>query len=153
MGLTIKRSEETEATTLLAIQKEAFQEDLKRYHDHETNPANEPISRLMRKIKTFYHYTIWLNDEIIGGIDIRDLNHRRYRLNRIFLAKKYQNQGFGSQMIQLIESIFPSAHEWHLDTPHLNTRNHHFYEKQGYKKVGEHQISETLILFDYIKKM
>lgn len=39
--------------------------------------------------------------------------------------------------MKLVEEEFPSAVEWVLDTPHLNIRNHHFYEK--------------LILFDYIK--
>jgi len=56
-------------------------------------------------------------------------------------------------VMQLIENEFPSAIEWHLDTPHLNTRTHHFYEKLGYEKIGEHQVSEKLILFDYMKKM
>ncbi|WP_409369215.1 GNAT family N-acetyltransferase [Lysinibacillus sp. 38-6] len=153
MEITIQRTTEDEATVLLAIQKEAFLEDLTRYNDHATNPANEPISRLITKIQSFTHYTVWLDDEIIGGIDIRELKNNQFRLHRIFLAKAHQNKGFGSYLMQWIENQFPCAREWHLDTPHLNTRNHHFYEKLGYEKVGEHRISESFILFDYVKKM
>ncbi|WP_269083163.1 GNAT family N-acetyltransferase [Ornithinibacillus californiensis] len=69
----------------------------------------------------------------------------------MFLAKKQQNKGLGSQIMQLIEREFPKATEWSLDTPHLNTRNHHFYEKLGYEKVGEHRITEQLVLIDYVK--
>ena len=153
MKLTITKTKAHEAPILLKIQQQAFAEDLKKYQDHETNPANEPIERLASKIELFFHYTIWYGYEIIGGIDIRDLKQNRYRLNRIFLANDYQNKGLGSRIMQLIENEFPSAIEWHLDTPHLNTRNHYFYEKLGYKKLGEHQVSEKLILFDYVKKM
>lgn len=55
--------------------------------------------------------------------------------------------------MKLVEEEFPSAVEWVLDTPHLNFRNHHFYEKIGYKKIGQHQINEKLILIDYTKKI
>ncbi|MET3658650.1 GNAT family N-acetyltransferase [Sporosarcina psychrophila] len=153
MDITIKRTKEVEAQRLLEIQTEAFAEDLKRYEDYDTNPVNESIERLLRKIEAFFHYTIWLGDEIIGGADVRDLKENKYRLNRIFLSNEYQNKGLGSKIMELIESEFPSAIEWGLDTPYLNTRNHHFYEKLGYKKVGQHQITEKLFLIDYVKKV
>lgn len=153
MNLTIKRTQEVEARRLLEIQTEAFAEDLVRYEDYDTSPVNESIERLLRKVASFYHYTIWLGDEIIGGADVRDLKENRYRLNRVFLSHEYQNKGLGSKIMELIESEFPSAIEWSLDTPYLNTRNHHFYEKLGYKKVGQHQISAKLLLIDYVKKV
>ncbi|MFG3612931.1 hypothetical protein [Rummeliibacillus stabekisii] len=84
MDLKIMRTHENEVPKLLEIQKESFAEDLKRYKDQDSNPVNEPMERLLRKTQVFLHYTIWLNGEIIGGIDIRDLNNNRYRLNRIF---------------------------------------------------------------------
>ncbi|MCY9549444.1 GNAT family N-acetyltransferase [Lysinibacillus xylanilyticus] len=151
MSIVIKRTNETEAPILLEIQKEAFEDDLRKYEDHDTSPVNEPIERLLRKIELFIHYTIWHNNVIIGGIDVRDLKDNKYRLNRLFISKKYQNKGLGSQIMKLVEKEFPSAVEWVLDTPHLNIRNHHFYEKLGYKKIGQHQINEKLVLFDYTK--
>lgn len=153
MVLKIRRTKKEEVPWLLEIQKEAFEEDLKRYRDHDNSPVNEPIERLLKKTELYLHYTILLGDEIIGGIDIRDIKANRYRLNRIFLSNQYQNKGLGTRIMQLIESDFPLAEEWRLDTPHLNTRNHHFYEKLGYKKVGEHRVTDSLVLIDYVKKM
>ena len=126
---------------------------LKKYEDAETSPVNEPIERLQWKINHYEHFTIWHEQQIIGGIDIRKLENEHYRLNRIFLANAYQNKGLGTKIMQLIENEFPNARSWSLDTPHLNMRNQHFYEKHGYEKVGEHIISDKLILFDYVKKM
>jgi len=151
--LLIQRSSKHEASVLLDIQKEAFQEDLIKYEDYETSPVNEPIERLIKKIELFIHYTIWIDGKIAGGADIRDMSEGRYRLNRIFLSERYQNKGFGTEIINLIEAEFPLAKEWTLDTPHLNTRNHHFYEKLGYKREAQHQINSKLILIDYVKKI
>ncbi|WP_408641630.1 GNAT family N-acetyltransferase [Solibacillus palustris] len=79
-------------------------------------------------------------------MDIRKLSNNHYRLNRIFIADAFQNKGLGSQIMQLIENEFPDAHSRSLDTPHLNTRNHHFYEKLGYVKIDEHKISDKVKL-------
>lgn len=151
MSVRLSRTKLEEAEQLLEIQKKAFVDDLLKYQDHEGSPVNEPIERLRKKIELFLYYTIWLNDEIIGGIDIRDLGDGKFRLNRIFISPEYQGKGLGTQVMQLIEVEFPRAVQWSLDTPYLNIKNHHFYEKLGYIKVGEHEITEKLRLIDYIK--
>lgn len=153
MTLMLKKSTQSEAPILLEIQQQAFEADLRMYEDITSSPVNEPLDRLQYKIQHYEHFTIWHNTEIIGGIDIRKLPNNHYRLNRIFIADAYQNNGLGTQIMQLIENAFPDARSWTLDTPHLNTRNHHFYEKLGYAKIGEHKISDKLTLFDYEKIM
>lgn len=56
--------------------------------------------------------------------------------------------------IKLAKTKLEEAEKWSLDTPKDNIRNHHFYEKCGYKVVGEHQINDKFILLDYeIKKL
>ncbi|MCT4783328.1 MULTISPECIES: hypothetical protein [Exiguobacterium] len=82
--LLLKRSTIHEAAVLLDIQKEAFQEDLVTCEDYKTNPVNEPIERLIKKIQLFIHYTIWIDGEIAGGADVRDNGDGKYRLNRVF---------------------------------------------------------------------
>jgi GNAT superfamily N-acetyltransferase len=151
--LRLVRTHVDEAEELLEIQKKAFADDLKKYQDHESSPVNEPIDSLMKKIESFHHYTIRLNRDIIGGVDIRNLGEGNYRLNRIFLSNEVQGKGFGTKIMELIEMEFPLACEWSLDTPHLSTRNQHFYEKIGYKRVGEHLVSDKLILIDYVKRI
>lgn len=153
MQVAIKKTIKDEVEKLLLIQQEAFADDLKKYQDFETSPVNESFERLVYKVENYLHYSIWYDNQIIGGIDIREREEAKFRLNRIFLADAYQNKGLGTYIIQRIEAEFPNAVEWSLDTPHLNSRNHHFYEKLGYKKVGEHKISESFILIDYKKIM
>jgi RimJ/RimL family protein N-acetyltransferase len=147
----IKRTKLDEVEKLLAIQKEAFAEDYVLYEDHDSTPVNETAEKLMENIERFFHYTIWLGNDIIGAIDIRPLDDSRLRLSKLFLGTEFQNKGLGSKLIKLIESEFPLIKDWSLYTPYLNKRNHHFYEKLGYIKIGEVQITEKLQLFKYEK--
>lgn len=152
MSLFIQRTRLEQAKKLWDIQKRAFEDDLRKYKD-EMNPAKESLERLKTKIENFLYFTIFLDDKIIGGADIRKKGEGHYRLNRIYIDPDFQNGGLGYKSIKLVEDYFPDATIWDLDTPHLSFRNHHLYEKLGYKKVGEHKISEHLTLFDYIKEI
>ncbi|RID82605.1 GNAT family N-acetyltransferase [Mesobacillus zeae] len=152
LNLSIKRTQINELETLLNIQKEAFAADLKLYEDYQTSPVNESLVKLTENIKNFIHYTIRIENEIIGGIDIRKKNESEYRLSKLFLSDKFQNKGLGSRVMEKMEEEFSSKVEWSLYTPYLNKRNHHFYEKLGYKKIGEYPVTEKLTLFKYVKK-
>ncbi|MEH7464885.1 hypothetical protein CON64_13600 [Bacillus pseudomycoides] len=81
MNIKLAKTKLEEAEELLCIQKEAFQSDLEKYQDYDSSPATEKVERLMRKIELFHHFTIWINNEIVGGIDVRDLNNQHYRIN------------------------------------------------------------------------
>lgn len=153
MELVIKRAKVEEAETLKAIQEAAFADDLLKYQDVEGSPATESTERLIEKINSFYYYTIRHNDEIIGGVNVRKTSDTESRLSRLFLKPTYQNKGIGTKIIKFIEEEFPHTVKWSLDTPYLSYRNQHLYEKMGYKKIGEHRISDKLILFDYEKRM
>ncbi|OZV10646.1 hypothetical protein CIW83_19170 [Tissierella sp. P1] len=153
MEIKIQRTRINEAEILLDIQKKAFKEDLEKYEDYDTSPATEPIEKLIRKINNSFHYTVFLDDIIIGGIEVRKLSDTQFYLNRLYLSPKYQNKGIGAKLMEFIESEFSEALEWTLSTPYMNYRNHYFYEKFGYEKISEHTITEKLILFDYIKHM
>lgn len=57
-------------------------------------------------------------------------------LGNIFVDPKWQDRGIGSQAMQYIFATFP-AKRWVLGTPEWATRNHHFYEKNGFAKIKE----------------
>ena len=57
-------------------------------------------------------------------------------LGTIFVDPDWQNHGIGSHAMQYIFSAFPGK-RWELGTPEWATRNHHFYEKNGFVKIKE----------------
>ncbi|WP_064091264.1 GNAT family N-acetyltransferase [Rossellomorea aquimaris] len=151
MELSIKRTESHDINTLISIQKEVFAEDYAIYEDHDSTPVNDTPEKLMENMERYIHFTIWMGKQVIGGIDIRPLDEKRMRLSKLFLSTEYQNKGLGSKIIKRIESEFPSIKDWSLYTPYLNKRNQHFYEKRGYVKIDQVQVTEKLLLFKYEK--
>lgn len=151
--VSIKKTKLNEVEDLLAIQKEVFAEDYALYEDHDSTPVNETEAKLIENIERFFHYTILSGNAIIGAIDIRPLDENRLRLSKLFLRNEFQNKGLGSKIIKLMESEFPLIKDWSVYTPYLNKRNHHFYEKLGYIKIGAVQVTEKLQLFKYEKKI
>jgi GNAT superfamily N-acetyltransferase len=57
-------------------------------------------------------------------------------LGTIFVDPEWQDRGIGSQAVQYILATFPGK-RWVLGTPEWATRNHHFYEKNGFIKIRE----------------
>jgi ribosomal protein S18 acetylase RimI-like enzyme len=152
LEIVIRRTFVEEAEGILEVQKLAFNEDLETYKDYETSPATEPIKKLLYKINKNFHYTILILDSIIGGAELRLDSESECYINRIFLLPEFQNKGLGTQIMTYFENEFPKVEKWTLCTPHKNYRNHHFYEKLGYKKVGEHKVMEGLNLIDFLKQ-
>jgi len=105
-------------------------------------------------MKTGIYFKILAGDKIIGGVILFDMHNRHFNLGRIFVDPDWQNQGIGSQAVCFVERTFRYIKTWSLDTPEWATRNHHFYEKLGYVKVGEEvPKGRTIRLYLYEKRM
>ncbi|MFD2875681.1 GNAT family N-acetyltransferase [Paenibacillus rhizoplanae] len=60
-----------------------------------------------------------------------------------FIDPLYQNQGFGHEALHFLFVQYPAAKRWTLDTPSWAVRNHHFYEKHGFIRIGEIYDAES----------
>ena len=56
-------------------------------------------------------------------------------IGRIFVAPEHFRKGYGSFMMQEIESMFTGVKEFTLDTPDWNIRTNSFYTKLGYTET------------------
>ncbi|MGV2644309.1 GNAT family N-acetyltransferase, partial [Clostridium perfringens] len=82
------------------------------------------------------YYKIIYNKNIIGVVLISYTGREHARIDRLYILPEYQGLNIGSKVLKLIEELFPKVKEWSLDTIQQSPRNHHFYEKNGYKLVG-----------------
>ena len=75
------------------------------------------------------------------------------KIEFIFLSPDYQGKKIGANVMTLIEEEHKEINKWFLLTPYKDSRNHHFYEKLGYQKVGEITPDENSAfkLFQYEK--
>jgi len=114
---------------------DAFSDDIKNYGFGPSGYDN--YEKEIKNIRNYPTYKIVLDGYIIGGITCGDIGDGVFWLGGIYISKQHQNLGIGAKAIGFIEKEFPQAKIWRLHTPYKNYRNHHFYEKMGYRKIGE----------------
>lgn len=154
-NLTLRKATPEDAELLWNMQKEAFSELLERYRDFETNPASEPIDKVIMRLnqKFTYYYLLQSEGEIVGAIRVVDKQEKgkRKRISPLFILPKYWNRGLAQQAILAVEEIHGNT-GWELDTILQEKGNCHLYEKMGYRATGkQEQINEKMTLVFYEK--
>ncbi|MEG1256550.1 GNAT family N-acetyltransferase [Clostridium sp.] len=136
------------------IQKKSFEPLLYKYHDYDVNPAMESVERIKEKIDraNTTAYIFQLNDINVGWVRVMELEEMTYKISVLCILPEYQNRGIAQEALKQIESYYPNARKWILDTIIQENGNCHLYEKLGYVKVGElRPINERMTLVNYIK--
>lgn len=152
--LTFSRVNLEDLDEFMKAKIDAFSDDVKQYGFGPT--GYDDYEKEKENIVNYPVYKMVLNGKIIGGMTCCDQGDGMFWLGGIYIDSKHQNMGIGAKAITFLEKEFPQAKCWRLDTPYKNYRNHHFYEKMGYKKIGETEPKadkDGFYLFVYEKVM
>ncbi len=155
MSIELIKAGTSDAEEIWAMQKAAFAELLQKYKDYETNPANEPLEKvIMRLNQPFtYFYFIVQNGEKIGAIRVVDKksDNEPKRISPLFIMPEYRNSGYAQNAISQVEKIHGDKN-WELATILQEAVNCHLYEKMGYHKTDTTiEVNSVLILIVYKK--
>lgn len=74
-------------------------------------------------------------------------------LGCVCLLPAHQGMGYGMRAMQLIEQAYPHVCQWGLDTPAGSVRNRRFYERAGYRVVGESEPWPGFTLLAFEKRL
>ncbi|MDD6794386.1 MAG: GNAT family N-acetyltransferase [Clostridiaceae bacterium] len=67
----------------------------------------------------------------------------------VCVIPEYENKGIGQKAVKFLESQFPEAKHWSLETPADKLRNHHFYKKLGYNITKKYMDGPVkIVLFE-----
>jgi len=156
MTVTFARATAADAEALVKLQVLAFHDDARVYPGVQLGgpPGYDSVEATLEKIRVDDFYKILYEGQIVGGLAVFDLGQGHFHLDVIFIDPAQHSRGIGTQAMHFIERTYP-AKKWTLNTPAYATRNHHFYEKFGYVKVGEEILEETtgIMLLDYEKRL
>ncbi|WP_242439316.1 hypothetical protein [Staphylococcus delphini] len=72
MGVYFKKTTLKNADFILEMQKQCFRNDFLEYEDYETSPYYETLEDLRNDICTNQHFTIFLDENIIGAFEIKE---------------------------------------------------------------------------------
>ncbi len=156
MNIKLFKAEEMDAAALFAIQREAFLPLLDKYKDYDTNPANENIEKMIKRLNNpnGEFYKIVFNDHVVGAINVLwEERNTEYRISPMFISTEYQGMGIAQEAIKMVEDRYSKAKSWSLATIKEEKRNCHLYEKMGYIQTGElRKLNENTTLI-YFKKV
>ncbi len=133
--ITIIKAQAEDANELLKVKINAFKQEVDLYGSGP--PGYDDIKKEIVPIKAGNYFKIMNEGKIIGGIITDNKSIGNYYIRGLFIDLEFQNRGIGTLAMNFLEKEFPNAKKWSLETPHLSFRNHHFYEKMGFLKVGE----------------
>ena len=154
MNIKLIRATIEDSKELWQMQVESFQSLLDKYQDYDTNPASEPIDKIIYRLKQeeTYYYFICMDDAKVGAIRVIDFKSAgNKRISPIFILPQYQNKGIAQIAMQLCEQLHGSEN-WELDTILQEEGNCYLYEKMGYHRTGKTvAINDKLTLVFYEK--
>lgn len=129
-----------------ACAKAMISKDIYQWNEHYPNAA-----AFEKDIERDELYVLTKNDLVIGTIVISTLmddeyqdiawltpNDKNLYIHRLAVHPDYQGRGFAQELMEFAEN-FGSANAYNsirLDTFSQNQRNQTFYERRGYKRLG-----------------
>ncbi len=145
-----------DAQELHSMQIKAFKELLNKYQDFDTNPGNENIENIKKRLEQpfTYYYFICIDSQKAGAIRIVDKKEtgKRKRISPLFILPEFQEKGIAQKAIWLCEEIY-GKEGWELETILQESKNCHLYEKMGYKKTDKIKVINEKLTLVYYKKM
>lgn len=147
---------ENNLSDIIMIQKAAFQKLYKKYQDHQTSPYTQTLAGLQEKYRLPNNYFFLIaTTETIGFIRVVTYDSQtRARIAPIGILPNKENQGYGSHVLQLIETTFPTVMTWQLSTILQEEKLIHFYQKAGYHQQKDTQeIQENMTITFFTKNI
>jgi len=96
---------------------------------------------------------LWNNEKPVGYLMLKPEKSGMY-LSKIYLKKEVRRKGFGKLMIDFVKktAIEHKLYKVSLNVNKHNTDTIRFYEKSGFKKVGEgvFEIGNSYVMDDFI---
>ena len=135
--IDLREAKKEDLELLYSMQLKAFAALYEKYQDKETSPATEPFERTLQRFsnKNVTYYLILEDESVIGSIRIRKQD-KIYVLVQILILPEYQNKGLAQQAIKKVESLYPDAEYWRLDTIAQEDKLCHLYSKMGFKEIN-----------------
>ncbi len=154
MKITLLKARPEDCEEIYRIQICAFSELLEKYKDDATNPGAETVQKINYRMNQDFtdYYFIKLNDRNIGVIRIVRLKGNLCRISPLFILPEFQGKGYAQDTIKAVESLYPQAKGWELDTIKQEKKLCYLYEKMGYQATGKEETLQADMTIAHYEK-
>lgn len=135
MKITFRNANSNDVELAIDMQNKSFFQD---YVQYGTCPSyNRTKEKMLNIINNHFDFIICADDLPVGNMIVKIKDNNECHLNSIGIIPKYQKNGIGKIAMKFLESNFSYCRLFTLDTPSDKKENISFYEKCGYKAIGE----------------
>lgn len=152
--IELKKAGPQDCGQIHAMQVEAFAELLEKYHDTATDPAAESLEKVKARMAqdTTDYYLILTAGALIGAARVQRLPEDVCRISPIFILPAFQGRGYAQEAMGALETLYPQAKAWRLDTIGEEAKLCHLYEKLGYRRTGREEVLQPGMTIVYYEK-
>lgn len=152
-GLVLKKATIDEAETLLDLQREIFMPLYEKYQDYDTSPVTQSKERFLRRFDIGDYYKILFQNTLVGSVYVYEKALGIMKFHIINIFQEYEGKGICQEVMKRLESMYPQAESWELETIQSEKRNCYIYEKMGYVQSQEKKvINDNMTIITYIKR-
>lgn len=130
----------TDAASILALQRRAYESEAILYGDWTISPLLQNLESLLEEIQSATVLKASEAQVVVGSVRAT-LHDKTCMIGRLIVEPALQGQGIGSSLLQAIEAMFPQAELFELFTGSKSERNIRLYRRHGYEITGAKQLS------------
>ena len=146
----IAKAKKGDLLSILQLQYLAYQSEAQLLNNFAIPPLQQTIEKLQEEwIKGFVLKATGENDEIIGSVRGFIENNTLF-IGKLIVQPDRQGRGIGTKLLTHVETMYPQL-RYELFTSNRSVNNIRLYEKMGYVRFKEQQISPELT-FIYLEK-
>lgn len=149
--MIIEQTDMEDAKEILVLQKLCYISEAEIYSDYTISPLVQTIDEIKAQFKDYFFLKAVESGRIIGSVRARMSNRDTCYIGRLIVHPNFQNQGIGTQLMEMIEEIFDKCQRWELMTGDKSEKNIIFYEKRGYHKFRAEKLNSNLNLIFFEK--
>jgi N-acetylglutamate synthase-like GNAT family acetyltransferase len=151
VNVSIILATKEDAAEILALQKLAYQSEAKLNNDWTIPPLTQTLSDIEAEFSTKVFLKAVRENRIIGSVRA-SLDSGACLIGRLIVHPDYQGNGIGTELMERMESVFSAAERFELFTGDKSKQNIRFYEKLGYRRCREEDLSSRVRLVFMEKK-
>lgn len=148
--MKISRAEWNDLPRILAIQKEAYLSEAAIYGDYSLPPLVQSLEELNVEFQSKAFIKAKVDGTLVGSVRQRLVASTCY-IERLIVDPQFQRRGIGSALLTYAESVFADATRYELFTGSRSATNIKLYERHGYLRFREEQLSAAVSLV-YMQK-